>query len=377
MQSLSQVLDIFKCCIFNWGALTTILPSFVISGAIIAFMPSWQLTKYLGKGSKRYISYPIAAFSGAILPACSCNIVPLFASILERGAGVGPAFTFLYAGPAINLISFILTFKVFGPLVGISRLVGVLAISIILGLVMELLFKTRNKEPSFIQTPLKSEQIKKGRLCLLLALLFAILISGSSLTTPSSVDVFNNKVWLYLKVITLFTCLALLLILIITKFKKTELLDWLKQTFKLIKLIVPLFIISVLVIGLATKYFDLRWIQQAFIAQKDSLGNHLFFPTLKATFFGGLFGELMYFPILSEVAFVKAFFKLGMDIGPAIAILLAGPGTSLPGLIIISRFVSWKKVGAYFLLSLVLGVIFATTIAMFSGKYMCACLFAK
>ncbi len=377
MHNLYQLVDIFKCCIFNWGALTTILPSFFIAGAIVAFIPSWQLTKYLGKGSKRYISYSVAAISGAILPACSCNIIPLFASILARGAGVGPAFTFLYAGPAINLVSLIFTFKVFGPLLGAYRLVGVLAISIILGLIMELLFTTGDKKLAFMQAPVKSDQIKRGRLYILFFLLFSILISGSSLTTPNAASAFSNKAWFYLEIFVFSAGLISLLALIIAKFRKAELLDWLKQTFKLIKMIVPVFILSVLVIGLITRYIDLRWIQQAFIVSKDSLGNRLFFSTLKSTFFAGLFGELMYFPILSEVVFVKNFFQLGMDIGPAIAILLAGPGTSLPGYILISKFVSWKKVGVYFLLSLLLGVIFATTLAILTGNYMCACLFDK
>jgi len=107
MHSLTELVDIFKCCIFTWGAFTTVLPAFIIAGAIIAFIPTDFIGRYLGVGSKRYISYPAAALAGAILPACSCNIVPLFASILNRGAGIGPAFTFLYAGPAINLISLV------------------------------------------------------------------------------------------------------------------------------------------------------------------------------------------------------------------------------------------------------------------------------
>lgn len=378
MQNLSEAIDIFKCCIFTWGALTTVLPAFIIAGAIIAFIPSGFVGRYLGAGSKRYISYPAAAIAGAILPACSCNIVPLFASILNRGAGIGPAFTFLYAGPAINLISLVLTMKVIGPVLGAWRLVGVLVVSILLGLVMELLFSAKVKNIETIPPPVNLETVKleKTRLFLLFALLLAILIVGSSLI-PSTGAYPLDKTQIFFRSGIFSFLIISLIALAIAKFKRVELLDWAKQTFKLIKTIVPIFILSILIIGLVAKYIDIRWIHNLFSAQKDVLGNRLFLPTLKSTFFATLFGEFMYFPILSEIAFTKAFLKLGMDVGPALAILLAGAGTSLPGFILICRFVSWKKVVVYFLVSVALEVTFATSVSMAIGDYICACLNLK
>ncbi|MFA6129381.1 MAG: permease [Candidatus Omnitrophota bacterium] len=381
MHNLAELVDIFKCCIFNWGALTSIIPAFAIAGAIIAFVPSASIGRYLGAGSKRYIAYPAAAIAGAILPACSCNIVPLFASILKCGSGIGPAFTFLYAGPAINLISLVLTFKVIGPILGMWRVIGVLLISMLLGLIMEFLFSGRGKPASIAQGtqhPMNPEVTKteKPRLLLLFGLLFAILITGSSLVTPSGTYPLD-KTQIFLNAGIFFTLVVLLISLVIVKFKKIEVLDWAKQTFKLIKTIVPLFILSILIIGLIAKYIDIRWIHNLFSAQKDILGNRLFFPSLRSTFYATVFGEFMYFPILSEIAFTKAFLKLGMDVGPALAILLAGAGTSLPGFILISRFVSWRKVVAYFLISVVLEVTFATSVSMAIGDYVCACLNLK
>ena len=384
VQSLFEVVDIFKCCIFNWGAVTTVIPAFVIAGAIIAFVPSVYIGRYLGAGSKRYISYPVAALAGAILPACSCNIVPLFASILNRGSGIGPAFTFLYAGPAINLISLVLTFKVIGPVLGLWRLIGVFSISILLGLIMELLFSARTKTPKGKEEGQETKsslnlevvKIEKPRLLLLFGILFTILVTGSSLVTPAGAYPLDKTQMLLRSGI--FSLLVILLLsLIMIKFKKVEVLDWLKQTFKLIRTIVPIFLISILIIALIAKYIDIRWIHNLFSAQKDALGNRLLMPTLKSTFFATLFGEFMYFPILSEIAFTKAFLKLGMDVGPALAILLAGAGTSLPGFILISRFVSWKKVAVYFMISVVLEVTFATTVSMAIGDYICACLNLK
>ena len=376
MQSLSQIVDIFKCCIFTWGALTTILPAFIIAGAVIAFIPSASVTRFLGAGTKRYISYPAAALAGALLPACSCNIVPLFASILKQGAGIGPAFTFLYAGPAINMIAAIFTFKVIGSVLGIWRIIGVLSISIILGLIMEMLFSGKKARETRPRVDSVAEKIDKARLFLLFALLFAILMVGSSLV-PSALAQPLSKTQFIARISGFFGLVAALILLIAVKFSKAEVLDWLKQTYKLLRIIVPLFILSILVIGLIAKYIDIRWIHDLLSAKKDALGNRLFIPTLQSTFFGTIFGELMYFPILSEIVFTKAFLKLGMDIGPALAILLAGPGTSLPGFILISRFVGWKKVFFYLIISVVLETVLATTVAMSIGDYICACLNLK
>ena len=51
----------------------------------------------------------MASVSGTVLAVCSCTVLPLFAGIHTRGAGIGPATAFLYSGPAINVLAIILT----------------------------------------------------------------------------------------------------------------------------------------------------------------------------------------------------------------------------------------------------------------------------
>jgi uncharacterized membrane protein YraQ (UPF0718 family) len=70
------------------------LPAFFIAGAIAVFIRQEFFLRYLGSKAKKYISYSIASVSGAILAVCSCTILPLFAGIRSRGAGLGPAITF-------------------------------------------------------------------------------------------------------------------------------------------------------------------------------------------------------------------------------------------------------------------------------------------
>lgn len=80
-------------------------------------------------------AYSVASVSGTILAVCSCTILPLFSSIYKRGAGLGPAVAFLYSGPAISILSIILTARILGLELGIARTIGAVSFSVIIGLV--------------------------------------------------------------------------------------------------------------------------------------------------------------------------------------------------------------------------------------------------
>jgi len=380
-QKLIEIVDIFRCCIFTWGAITTVLPSFLLAGAIATFVPTHSVTRFLGPKSNKWFAYPIASIVGQILPTCSCNIIPLFTSILKKGCGVGPAFTFLYAGPAINIISIVFIFKIIGPVLAFWRIIGVLITSIIIGLVMSILFKNE-KISSGNASSIKIDSInavempkKKSSLLLFFVTLFLILAIGSSIGGMNPLE--QGDKFIIQKIIAMLLLAGGSVFLLIKYFPKESALSWIDETWRLLKSIIPILIPSILIIGILSVFIDIRWVHQLFSAQKDALGNRIFLPTLKATFLATLFGEIMYFPILTEVVFVKAFLKLGIDIGPALGILLAGPGTSLPGFLLLYKFVGVKKVLAYFTLSLIIETIIAVTLSMYMGDYICACLITK
>jgi uncharacterized membrane protein YraQ (UPF0718 family) len=56
----------------------------------------------------------VASVSGTILAVCSCTVLPLFAGIYTRGAGIGPATAFLYSGPALSLPNMLVVGSVMG-----------------------------------------------------------------------------------------------------------------------------------------------------------------------------------------------------------------------------------------------------------------------
>jgi uncharacterized membrane protein YraQ (UPF0718 family) len=101
--------------------LTCLVPAFFIAGAIAVFVSQSAVIKYFGAKAKRTLAYGVASVSGAILAVCSCTILPLFAGIRQRGAGLGPAVTFLYSGPAINVLAIIYSAKLLGLDLGFAR----------------------------------------------------------------------------------------------------------------------------------------------------------------------------------------------------------------------------------------------------------------
>ena len=60
--------------------LLCLLPAFFIAGAMAALIPKETVTRFLGRNSRKAVSYPAAA-AGSLLAVCSCTIVPLFAGI--------------------------------------------------------------------------------------------------------------------------------------------------------------------------------------------------------------------------------------------------------------------------------------------------------
>ena len=121
--------------------LLCLVPAFFIAGAISVFVSQAAVMKYLGAGANKIMSYGVASVSGTILAVCSCTVLPLFAGIWKRGAGLGPAIAFLYSGPAINVLAIVLTARILGPEIGLARAVGAVVFSIVIGLIMHQLFR--------------------------------------------------------------------------------------------------------------------------------------------------------------------------------------------------------------------------------------------
>ena len=142
MTAVDATLDLAK-----WYAqehvVLCLLPAFFIAGVIAVFVSQGSVLKYFGANAKKWISYTVAAVSGGILAVCSCTILPLFTSIYKRG--LGPAIAFLYSGPAISILSIILTARILGFEMGVARIIGAVLFSVIIGLAMSFIFRKEEK----------------------------------------------------------------------------------------------------------------------------------------------------------------------------------------------------------------------------------------
>ena len=162
--------------------LLCLLPAFVIAGYISAMIPKEVITRYLGPRAPRYISYPAAAIGGFVLAVCSCTILPLFAGIWKRGAGLGVAVTFLFVGPAVNILAIAYTGAAIGMDIAIARIVLSIVFGIGIGLIMAGLFRKEETDRAarMADSGLFDQQVSlKPALWIVFLLLIAILLVGT------------------------------------------------------------------------------------------------------------------------------------------------------------------------------------------------------
>jgi uncharacterized membrane protein YraQ (UPF0718 family) len=171
--------------------LLCLVPAFFIAGAMTALIPKEAITRYLGRDASKWVSYPMAALGGFVLAVCSCTILPLFASIYAQGAGLGPAITFLFVGPAINILAVSYTGVALGMDIALARIVLSMVFGIGIGLIMAFVYRRDDQAHGQATTGGKAfaaSATVKGALMVFLLLLLAVLIVGTL-----RIDLFTNS----------------------------------------------------------------------------------------------------------------------------------------------------------------------------------------
>jgi uncharacterized membrane protein YraQ (UPF0718 family) len=160
--------------------LLCLLPAFYIAGAMTALIPKETVTRFLGRNTPKWISYPASALAGFLLAVCSCTVIPLFAGIYKKGAGLGPAITFLFVAPAINILALVYTGSVIGMDLALARLFLSLVFGVGIGLIMALIFRQADAEHDAATDAMFSGQGTMRRAALLFMLvLVALLVAGT------------------------------------------------------------------------------------------------------------------------------------------------------------------------------------------------------
>lgn len=342
--------------------LLCLIPAFFIAGAIAVFINKAAVMKYFGAKANKILSYGVASISGSILAVCSCTILPLFMSIYQRGAGLGPAIAFLYSGPAINVLAIILTARVLGWDIGIARAVGAVLFSVIIGLLMHLIFikeeKQRHADEDFEIAGIQAKPLYQTILHLFFMIAFLIFANWGK---PSEGAVTFWWIIYSLKWIFAILFFTLTIFSSLKWFNKDELTQWVYQTWYYAYLIIPLLFIGVLVAGFSFGRVGYEGIVPSEWVYSIVGGN-----SFQANFIASVVGAFMYFATLTEVPIIQGLLGAGMGKGPALALLLAGPALSLPSMLVIMKTIGFKKTSVYVILVIVMatfsGMIFGAIV---------------
>jgi uncharacterized membrane protein YraQ (UPF0718 family) len=330
-----------------------LIPAFFIAGAMQNFVSQKSVMKYLGKGAKQWVAYAVASVSGAILAVCSCTVLPLFMGIYKRGAGLGPASTFLYSGPAINVLAIIMTARVLGWQIGLARAIGAVLFSIVIGLVMARIFREEEAErqKGFDMLPDESGHRSLGQTAAYFAVLILILIFAAW-AKPADRSGFFYSVFT-IKWYLVFALLGLLAYMMKNWFAREELGDWVLSSWDFAKKILPLLFGGVLIAGIlmGRPGIDAGLIPSEYIARVVG-GN-----SLASNLVASILGAFMYFATLTEIPIIQGLIGSGMGQGPALALLLAGPALSLPSMIVINSTLGFKKTLAFVSLVVIMATI--------------------
>ena len=407
MTAIDATLDLAK-----WYArehvILCLLPAFFIAGVIAVFVSQGSVLKYFGANARKWLSYSVAAISGGILAVCSCTILPLFTSIYKRGAGLGPAIAFLYSGPAISILSIILTARILGVEMGVARMVGAVLFSVVIGLLMSFFFRReerakREEQMNIVPPPEKRPAWQTAFHFFTLVLILVFANWGAPAASDRGVwsAVFSYK-WYITGVLSLVLCGSLVKILklrllwvalgvaatilsvvvvnmlidnekliplvpmivagaslsLILLFnpRDEENREWALASWGFAKQILPLLAVGVVTAGflLGSTHDDTaiagiipnRWIEWA-------VGGN----SLVSNFFASFTGAFMYFATLTEVPVIQGLLASGMGKGPALALLLAGPSLSLPNMLVIRGVLGTRKTVIYVALVIVMATI--------------------
>ncbi len=330
--------------------LLCLVPAFFIAGAIMIFLDQQSVIRYLGPDARKIVAYGVASVSGTILAVCSCTVLPIFKGIYKKGAGIGPAVSFLYSGPAINILAIVLTAKVLGLQLGLARAVGAVVFSVVIGFLMHLIFRKEDEARVTNTAMFQAEDAPErglGKMAVYMASMIGILVFinwAPSAGTSGGWDAIYRAKYFITGGFAL-----VLLYAIIRWFKRSELTDWVRATRDFAVQILPLLFGGVMVAGFLLgrpghmALIPERWI--AGLVGGNSLGANLV---------ASVAGAFMYFATLTEVPIMQGLLGAGMGQGPALALLLAGPSLSLPSMLVISGELGWKKTLVYIGLVVVL-----------------------
>ena len=316
--------------------LTCLIPAFLLAGGIVTFVRRETIIGYLGAAARKLSSFGIAAGGSFFVAACSCTVIPVSSGIYRGGAGIGAAFILLWVAPAANILALVYTGQILGTEMVIARLVSALVMCFAVGYVMVYAFyKEERNRVSSIQT--SGGPLMSRKAVVLLVLLVAWLLAPNYVVT-------HRPYWQ--KVVVWAVGLVVVGSYVWKFIEKDRIKAWLGESWWFVRVIFPFLLAGVFIVGIIGVLLLEEWIE-------TWLGG----AGLRQSFLATLIGAITYFATMTEAPFVDTLMNLGMGEGPALALLLTGPGISLPNWLAIAKVFGARKAVVYVPTIVVLGTI--------------------
>ncbi|MBA7621393.1 hypothetical protein ES703_28755 [subsurface metagenome] len=316
--------------------LTCLIPAFLLAGGIVTFVSRETVIGYLGTAARKLSSFGIAAGGSFFVTACSCTVIPVASGIYHGGAGIGAAFILLWVAPAANILALVYTGSILGSQMVIARLISALLMSLVVGFVMVGVFhREENNRISAIEKSNGNLMTRKS--VVLLLLLVGWLLAPNYIIT-------QGPYWQ--KVVVWAIGLVVVAVYALKTMDRERISAWLKETWWFVRIIFPLLLAGVFMVGIIGSVLPQEWIE-------TWLGG----AGLRQSFLATMIGAVTYFATMTEAPFVDTLMSLGMGKGPALALLLTGPGISLPNWLAIAKVFGVKKALVYVLTIIVLGTL--------------------
>jgi len=316
--------------------LTCLIPAFLLAGGIVTFISREAIIGYLGAAARKISSFSIASIGSFFVAACSCTVIPVSSGIYRGGAGIGAAFIILWVAPAANILALVYTGQIIGVQMAAARVISALLMSFAVGTIMAYAFyREERSRVSTIQMSHGPLMTRRG--VILLLLLVVWLLAPNYLVT-------HGPYWQ--KVVIWAVGLVVVGVYVWKAIDLEKIKEWLRETWWFVRVIFPLLLAGVFAVGIIGALLPGEWV-------KTWLGG----VGLRQSFLATMIGAITYFATMTEAPFVDTLMNLGMGKGPALALLLTGPGISLPNWIAVARVFGVKKALVYVPTIIILGTL--------------------
>lgn len=270
------------------------VPLFLLGAVLGAALEAWLkpgwIEGWIGSGHRSVMA---AALAGAVLPGCAMSTMPLAQSLRRRGAALGTLTAFIMIAPILSPHTIFLTATLVSVPMAIGRVVLSLAVTLVLGTVLNAMEKRGRLAP-----PAASSTAKDGQCC----------------SIESAIG--HASPW---------------------KRFLTELLANLRSLtpYLLGGLFVAALISATVPVDTIHKYLRGGW---------------------TAYLFAALIAFPIYVCDGGEIPLTRALLAMGVGPGPAFCFMLASVGTCVPTMAMAMRIIGWRATVIYLVAWLVLAV---------------------